>query len=346
MFSFFSKKPSGPVTAEINGVTIEVNPKETVLQAALRQGIDFPYSCRVGGCATCKCKLVEGKVKELTQTGYILSDDELDQGFILACQSVPKTDLKIEVDLTAQQARKKMPGRVLSQEKLTHDITALRIQLDESLIYKAGQYANLSVDSMPGVQRSYSFANPSHMDAQVTFFVRKVPGGEFSTRIYDENVVGKHVLVEGPMGDFWLRSAQAPLLLVAGGSGLAPVLALLQEAASQGVNRPAVLLFGARTQADLYGLKEIEDIGRQWAAGFTFIPVLSQEPEDSGWTGALGLVTEHMPLHLSQMPHAYLCGPPPMVDAATATLLSHGIPRDSIYADRFTTQHDSLAVPA
>ncbi len=344
MFSFFSKKTA--VTAVINDRSITVNPKETLLQAALRQGIDFPYSCRVGGCATCKCKLVDGKVKELTQTGYILSDDELDQGYILACQSVPTTDLKIQVDLTAQQARKKMPGRILSQEKLTHDITALRIQLDESLIYKAGQYANLSVDLMPGVQRSYSFANPAHMDAQVTFFVRKVPGGEFSTRIYDENVVGKHVVVEGPMGDFWLRSAQAPLLLVAGGSGLAPVLALLQEAAEQGVNRPAVLLFGARTQADLYGLKTIDEIASKWAAGFKFIPVLSQEPDDSGWTGARGLVTEHMQAHLNSQPHAYLCGPPPMVDAATSMLVSQGVPRNDIHADRFTTQHDVLAAAA
>ncbi len=344
MFSFFSKKTA--VTAVINDRSITVNPKETLLQAALRQGIDFPYSCRVGGCATCKCKLVEGKVKELTQTGYVLSDDELDQGYILACQSVPTTDLKIQVNLSAQQARKKMPGRVLSQEKLTHDITALRIQLDESLIYKAGQYANLSVDIMPGVQRSYSFANPAHMDAQVTFFVRKVPGGEFSTRIYDENVVGKHVTVEGPMGDFWLRAAQTPMLLVAGGSGLAPVLALLQEAASQSVNRSAVLLFGARTQADLYGLKTIEEIANKWATDFKFIPVLSQEPEDSGWTGARGLVTEHMQAHLHSQPHAYLCGPPPMVDAATAALLSHGVPRSDIHADRFTTQHDVLAAAA
>jgi len=346
MSSFFSKKPSGPVTADINGVTIDVNPNETVLQAALRQGIDFPYSCRVGGCATCKCKLVEGKVKELTQSGYVLSDDELDQGFILACQSVPKTSLKIEVDLTAQQALKKMPGRVMSQEKLTHDITALRIQLDESLIYKAGQYANLSIDSMPGVQRSYSFANPSHMDAQVTFFVRKVPGGEFSTRIYDENVVGKHVVVEGPMGDFWLRSAQAPMLLVAGGSGLAPILALLQDAASQGVNRSAILLFGARTQADLYGLKTIGEIASKWTAGFDFIPVLSQEPDSSDWSGARGLVTEHMQTCLASQPHAYLCGPPPMVDAATDMLLHHGMPRSDIYADRFTTQHDVVAIAA
>lgn len=346
MFSFFSKKPAGPVSAQINGQTIEVSSKETILQAALRQGIDFPYSCRVGGCATCKCKLVEGQVKELTQAGYILSDDELDQGYILACQSVPKSNVKIEVDLSAQQAKKKMPGRVLSQERLTHDITALRIQLDESLQYKSGQYADLSIELLPGVKRSYSFATPPHADAQVTFFVRKVPGGEFSSRIYDEDVVGKHVTVEGPMGDFWLRAADAPLLLVAGGSGLAPVLALLKDALIQGVNRPAVLLFGARTQADLYSLNDIEDIARQWPVSFTFIPVLSQEPDSSGWTGAQGLVTEHMQTHLRQLPHAYLCGPPPMVDAATAALLANGIPRDSIHADRFTTQHDSLAVTA
>ena len=113
MFSFLAKKK--PTTARINAVPVTVNPKETLLQAALRQGVDFPHSCRVGGCATCKCKLVQGKVKELTQTAYILSDEELDQGYILACQAVPQTDVTIEVDLSQQQAHRHgqhLPPRV------------------------------------------------------------------------------------------------------------------------------------------------------------------------------------------------------------------------------------------
>ncbi len=341
MFSFFKK--SGPTQAHINGVPITVQPKETLLQAALRQGIDFPHSCRVGGCATCKCKLVEGKVKELTQTGYILSDDDLDQGMILACQAVPRTDVRIEVDLSAQGARRTVPGRVVAQEQLTHDISSLRIQLDEALPYKAGQFAQLSLDSLPGVARSYSFATAVQPNAQVTFFVRKVEGGQFSGHVHGQSLVGQAVKVEGPLGDFWLRQADSPLLLVAGGSGLAPILALLEDALAQGVKRPVHLLFGARSQADLYGLPAIEAMAKAWPAAFQFTPVLSAEPEGSGWAGARGMVGEAVTAQLLPGAHAYLCGPPPMVDAVSTLLRDRGVPREHIHADRFTTLHD---VPA
>jgi NAD(P)H-flavin reductase/ferredoxin len=340
MFSFFSKKAPSSTTAVINQQRITVNAQETILQAALRQGIDFPYSCRVGGCATCKCKLTEGKVKELTQTAYILSDAELDQGYILACQSVPKTDVCIEVDMASQQAKRRVSGRVVAQERLTHDIVSLRVQLDESLPYRAGQYAQLSVDSLPGVSRSYSFATPVQLNAQVTFFVRKVPGGVFSSYINDTQVVGQGVTVEGPMGDFWLRASEAPMMMVAGGSGLAPVLALLQNALDEGVKRPVVLLFGARTQADLYALDTIKDIAKQWAGDFTFVPVLSEEPEGSAWQGKRGLVTACLADYLAVGAHAYLCGPPPMIDAVTDLLVQSGVSKDAIHADRFTTLHD------
>lgn len=343
MFSFFTKKAPASTTAVINQQRITVNAQETILQAALRQGIDFPHSCRVGGCATCKCKLTDGKVKELTQTAYILSDDELDQGYILACQSVPKTDVCIEVNMSAQQARRRVPGRVVAQERLTHDIVSLRVQLDESLPYRAGQFAELAVDSLPGVSRSYSFATPVQLNAQVSFFVRKVPGGVFSTYVNDHQLVGQGVTVEGPMGDFWLRAANAPMLLVAGGSGLAPVLALLQNAQAEGVKRPVVLLFGARTQADLYALDTIQKLSEQWADDFKFVPVLSEEPEGSTWQGKRGLVTACLADYLAEEAHAYLCGPPAMIDAVTHMLLQAGVSKDCIHADRFTTQHD---VPA
>lgn len=341
MFRFFSKPQA--VTAHINDVAITVGPQETLLQAALREGIDFPHSCRVGGCAACKCQLLEGKVKELTQTGYILSDDELDRGFILACQSVPRTDVRIHVDTSARQARRRVSGRVVAQERLTHDIVELRVQLDESLPHKGGQFAQLSLAELPGVARSYSFATRAQPNAQVSFFVRQVPGGVFSSHVHAHPLVGSEVAVEGPHGDFWLRPAQAPLLLVAGGSGLAPLLALLQEALHESVKRPVTLIFGARTQCDLYALEAIQDISLRWPDVFTFLPILSQEPQPSSWAGRLGLVTDLIPERLRPGSHAYLCGPPVMVDAATTLLLQHGVDRAHIHADRFTTLHD---VPA
>lgn len=344
-FLFGKKSNAAPATARINGQAITLQPKETLLQAALREGIDFPHSCRVGGCATCKCKLVSGQVKELTETGYILSEAELDQGYILACQAVPKGDVSIEVDLSAQKARQQVSGRVLRQDKLTHDITALTVRLEAPLLWKAGQYAQLSVASLPGVVRSYSFADPVLPEGTARFFVREVPGGEFSTHVNRASLVGQAVTVDGPLGDFWLRpDAKAPLLMIAGGSGLAPVLAILKDALAQGVQRPVTLLFGARTQRDLYALDEIDALNRLSVAGLRFVPVLSEEPADSDWRGARGLVTQAL-TEASQglvVPgcHAYLCGPPPMIDAALPLLMQQGVAREHIHADRFTTLHD------
>jgi NAD(P)H-flavin reductase/ferredoxin len=344
MFGFLTRKKA--TTAHINGQAITVNPKETLLTAALREGIEFPHSCRVGGCATCKCKLVSGQVKELTETGYILSDAELDQGYILACQAVPKNDVRIEVDLSAQGTRRSVQGRVLSQQALTHDITRLTVRLDETLNYKAGQFANLSVASLPGVARSYSFATPVQANGHVSFFVREVPNGVFSTHIHRDQVVGQSVTVEGPMGDFWLRPDSAPMLLIAGGSGLAPMLALLQDAADQGVSRDVTLLFGARQERDLYAQAEIDDLARRWKGRFQFLPVLSEVTPDAPWQGARGLVTEHLSSVMVPGCHAYLCGPPPMIDAAMPLLLQQGISRANIHADRFTTLHDTPAITA
>ncbi|RJF89524.1 hypothetical protein D3874_23235 [Oleomonas cavernae] len=171
------REETARLTVEVNGQAIGIEPTETILQAALREGMAFPYSCRVGGCASCKCKLVDGQVKELTETTYILSDEDLDEGFILACQSVPRTNVKIAVDLPEQAARRRVAGKVVAQERLTHDITRLRLALDEPLDYKPGQFADLAFAALPGISRSYSFATPPGADGVVEFFVRKVPGG-------------------------------------------------------------------------------------------------------------------------------------------------------------------------
>ncbi|HVU05949.1 MAG TPA: fatty acid desaturase [Polyangiaceae bacterium] len=327
-------------TVRVNGQAIPVEPKETVLQAALRAGIDFPNSCRVGGCGTCRCKLASGRVKELTETGYLLTSEEIDQGFILACQSVPRGDVSVEVDLSRASARG-VAGRIVGQTKVTQDIVRLTVQLDQMLPYKAGQFANLAIDGLPGVVRSYSFATPSHRDARVTFYVRKVPGGEVSSLLVDTDVVGRGVRVDGPVGDFFLRASDAPLFFVAGGSGLAPILAILKDAAASGMTRPATLLFGARTQADLYALDEIAAIAKQWKGEFRFVPVLSAAEDDATWTGARGLVTEKIPELLPKGAHGYLCGPPAMIDGAIELLRREGVSREHIHFDRFTTRADA-----
>jgi len=327
-------------TLHVNDRTISVQPDETVLDAALREGIDFPNDCRVGGCGTCRCRLTSGSVTELTETAYLLSRREIDEGYILACQSVPESDVRVEVGVTDGPRKKPaVHGYVITQEKVTHDIVHLRVQLAGPIAYKPGQYARVSLD---GVTRSYSFATPPDEHGEVSFFIRRVPGGVFSTRVVDEDVTGREVTVEGPLGEFWLREGEGPLLLVAGGSGLAPILAMLEAAVKSGDTRPVTLLFGARERRDLYALEQIEGIARRWKGTFRFVPVLSAEG-DTAWSGARGNVTEHIPEALSEGVRAYLCGPPAMIDRAIELLRARGVADERVRFDRFTTTADTAS---
>ncbi len=339
MFSFLRKKTHHQ--AQVNQYTVEVNSKETLLVSALNQGVAMAHSCRVGGCGTCKCRLVEGKTRSLTDFSYVLSAEELADNYILACQSVPLSDIKVEARLTDDQAPQTIQGTVAAQQMLTHDICQLTVRLAEPLEYKAGQYTELALASLPTVFRNFSFAGQSGQQ-EVHFFIRRVAKGVLTEKITRDNLVGEEVTLRGPHGDFWLQPSDAPILMVAGGSGLAPIMAILKEAQAQGLNRPVTLLFGARRQHDLYLLEEIEHMASHWPAQFTFIPVLS-EAGDEDWQGQRGLVTEHIAAVLTTDMHAYLCGPPVMVDAASDVLAAQGIRPEHIHADRFLTNTTAVA---
>jgi NAD(P)H-flavin reductase/ferredoxin len=323
-------------TARIDGRDVIVKPGETLLTAALREGIDFPNSCRVGGCGACKCRVTQGEVRELTETGYLLTAQELQERTILACQSTPVTDVEIAVDLPEA-----IGGTVAAQTRLTHDITRVDVELDRPLDYRPGQFAQCAIDGLPDHTRSYSFATPPTPDGRIAFFIRHVPGGRFSGLVHAADVVGRRVEITGPSGDFWLRGSVAPLLFVAGGSGLAPILAILEAGADERVPRAVSVLFGARAQRDLYALEQLDHIAARWNGPFEVLPVLSDEPDDSDWGGARGLVTQHMAARLSAQTHAYVCGPPAMVDAALLPLQDAGVPHDHIHFDRFATLGDA-----
>jgi NAD(P)H-flavin reductase/ferredoxin/fatty-acid desaturase len=329
---------SNSSSVTVNGHTFSVDKRQTILQGALKAGLPFPYNCRVGGCGTCKCQVTRGQVKELTESGYLLSAEELAQGHVLACQSVPVGD--IELALPSGALPSTVRGEVVGQVSLTHDIVRFEVKLAEAMTWKAGQYALLTVDGIEGT-RSYSFASPPSSDGIARFFVRRVPGGALSPALVDSKLIGRSVKVQGPMGDFTLRSSDSPVLLVAGGSGLAPIMAQIQQMEAQASRREVTLLFGARTQRDLYEVEAIEAVARRWPTRFTFVPVLSEEPADSGWAGARGLVTEHVAANVTSLHQAYLCGPPKMVDAAQSALVAHGIRAEQVFADRFTTLADA-----
>lgn len=342
MFSKLFKRNHGPFRLRIDGRTelVDVPPKTTLLKAALDAGLPFPHSCRAGGCASCKCRLLDGKVKELTDKSYLLSAEELRSNYILACQSIPKSDVTVAVELgEPSPAVAAITGRIAATRRLTHDIMELTLGLDAPLPYRAGQYADLSVPGQIDAPRSYSFAQPpdSERPDRVVFHVRLLPDGEFSRWLDAGDRTGVAIKLEGPFGDFWLRESDAPLLCIAGGTGMAPVKALLEQALRDSVRRDVLYLFGARSQRDLYCLDEMTRLAEAWPAKFEFVPILSEEPADSDWQGRRGFVTDHLgdeELAVTGR-HAYMCGPPPMLDAAIQALAKFGIADGDIHFDKF-----------
>ncbi|MCB1137611.1 MAG: 2Fe-2S iron-sulfur cluster binding domain-containing protein [Leptospiraceae bacterium] len=341
---FSSKAKNYTVKIQSTGDEIQVDSKTTILQAALDQGLTYPHRCRVGSCTSCKTKLVDGKIKELTDTAYVLSMEDIQGGTILACQSIPKCDLTIDVALGDAPAEE-FEGTITRVDSLTHDILGITLSLDRSIFYTAGQYADLAFEGLDR-PRNYSFASRSlpQGNREVRFQIRKVPGGRFTEWLFEKDRTGAKLKVGGPFGEFQLKPADAPLLFIAGGSGMAPILSILESAGGEDLQRDAVYLFGARTQADLYAIEEIKNATRKWQGKFEFIPVLSHEPDESDWHGRRGLVTEMLPeIKKLGERHAYLCGPPGMIDAALDHLKGSGIQDGNIHFDRFTDSSHLLA---
>ncbi|MAA73349.1 MAG: monooxygenase [Salinisphaeraceae bacterium] len=343
--NLFTSKPKY-VHVEPGGEEFEVPGGQTILEAALAQNIPYPHDCTVGTCGSCKTLLTEGRVRALNDFGYTLSQDELAAGYILACQALPKdeiTRVKLENPATEGVEPEDFEGRVAATEPLTHDIVKLTVALDRPLHYIAGQYANIKVPQV-GRERHYSFAQPPLKDGrdEVSFFVRKIPGGAFTEALFAGEYDCQALVVNAPQGHFHLRQGDGPMLCIAGGSGLAPVLALLEAARKNRVQRDCVFLFGARTQADLYCLDRIREVEQGWKGRFEFHPVLSEEPEDSGWAGKRGLVTEHVAASLPDADwsrvQGYMCGPPPMIDAGIHAMVELGTPLPQIYHDKFTDE--------
>jgi NAD(P)H-flavin reductase/ferredoxin len=347
MFGFF-KKNKGPFNAKIMplGKTISVKGEssENLLKVALENGINWPYNCRVGSCGSCKCKLLSGQIKPLNDFSYVLNGDELDQGYILACQTMLRSDIEVEVPIEpngAQLAKaRRLEGRISRVETLTHDILDVGVELDGELTdYLPGQYADVMVPGLVDKARSYSFSNSPSREKpnNVSFFIRRVPNGRLTEWLHTGDRVGDRVVLEGPHGSFYLRDRAGSILLVAGGSGLAPIRALLQQIVEEGRKEKVTLIFGARTRNDLYCLNEIEDFSKKLNGQFHFLPVLSQESAENGWGGATGHCPDAIAAGMLEPTHgqAYLCGPPIMVDAAVGRLKTMGINESQIFFDKF-----------
>ena len=330
------------------GRPFDVPAKSTLLMAAQAAGLDWPYGCRVGVCGRCRLKLLHGSVSALGDHAATLGADAVSDRYILACRSLLESDVLVLPPDQAAGHDDDVRGTITRVTRPVHEIAVLEIALETPFSngYAAGQYARLSVpDAVP--PRCFSFATACRGDARVEFHVRLFPEGRLAGWLTADDVTGAGVSVSQPLGEISLAevSADDELLFVAGGTGLSPVLAMVEELAGWIHPRPRVkLLYAARDQAHLYAATRLRSLARRFEAGrFDFVPVLSREPGDSGWTGRRG----HLFDHLGEVApgegasrRAFLCGPPGLVDATELALLKLGWPRAAIAADRFIPAFD------
>jgi propane monooxygenase reductase component len=332
------------------GIEIEVDSDQNILRAAAEQGVQLMHGCKEGQCAACKSFVLEGEDIELDKySTFALPDYEKDEGHTLLCRAHAYEDLVIELmNYDEEIIRSGLPLRrgtveVVRNEPVTHDMRHLVVKLvePEEIKFFPGQYMDFVV---PGTDetRSFSMANTPGREGLFEFVIRIYPGGLFSQYLADKLQPGDRLEVEAPFGTFTLRESRtSPLIFVGGGAGMAPMLGLLRSMAERSVERPVTFYYGARTQRDLCFTDELAELGSR-LKGFTYVPALSEPVASDDWAGETGLITEVVKRRESSLEgfDAYVCGPPPMVDAAIATLSALGVPENAIFYDKFTPTHE------
>jgi CDP-4-dehydro-6-deoxyglucose reductase len=337
------------VTVQPAGRTFEVQRDEPILAAAIRAGIGLPYGCRDGACGSCKSKLLEGRVIHGVHQQKALSTAEEEAGFILTCCAAPQTDCVVEartVPGAGEFPVQKMPSRVASVAKVAPDVAILRLQLPANVVlqYHAGQYVEFILRD--GARRSYSMANAPHTQGEapgVELHIRHMPGGKFTDHVFGAMKEKEILRVEGPFGSFFLREdSDKPIVLLASGTGFAPIKAIIEHLRHKNVTRPAVLYWGCRSRADLY----LHDWATQQAAempNLRYVPVLSEPKPEDGWSGRTGFVHQAVMADLPDLSghQVYACGAPIMVESAKRDFVARcQLPEDEFYADSFTSEAD------
>jgi CDP-4-dehydro-6-deoxyglucose reductase len=334
------------VTIRQSGKQFQVEADEPVLSAALRQGIGLPYGCKNGACGSCKGQLVSGSIEQRSHSSSALSNDEKTRGMALFCCATAQSDLEIDIREIAgvgDMQVKKLPCRVNALERVAHDVVVLKLQLpaNERLQYLAGQYIEFILKD--GTRRSYSMASAPHHEGPLELHIRHMPGGVFTDHVFGAMKERDILRFEGPLGTFFLREdADKPIVLLASGTGFAPIKAIIEHAIFKGMTRPMTLYWGGRRRGDLY----LASLAEQWARdvpSFKFVPVLSEPDPADGWQGRTGFVHRAVVEDLPDLSgyQVYACGAPVMVEAAQRDFTAHhGLPADEFYADSFTSAAD------
>ena len=336
------------VTVQPSGRQFEVARDEVMLPAAIRQGIGLPYGCKDGACGSCKSRLLEGRVIHGAHQLKALSAAEEEAGLILSCCATPQTDCIIEsrqVTAADQFPVLKMPTRVMSIQRPAADVAVLKLQLpaNQSFQYHAGQYVEFILRD--GARRSYSMASaPELAQGVMELHIRHMPGGRFTDHVFGAMKEKEILRMEGPFGTFFLREDSArPVVMLASGTGFAPIKALIEHMEAKGLTRPTVLYWGARQAADLY-LRDWAEAAAVRLPWLRFVPVLS-EPE-ADWSGRTGLVHQAVMADLPDLSghQVYACGAPVMVQSAQRDFVAAcGLPEEEFFADAFTSEADKVA---
>ena len=326
--------------------SLELAPGRPVLESALAAHVNLPHSCRGGNCGSCRARLLSGRIDYPRGRTAGLSEAEAAAGYVLLCQAVPLTDLVVEareIRRATDVEVKSLPCRVERLERLAPDVMGvyLRLPAVEDFRFSAGQYLDVLLPG--GRRRSFSIASPPHDAGLIELHVRRVAGGQFTAQVFESLARGALLRIEGPLGQFVYREPQdamgaGPLLLVAGGTGFAPIKAVIEHAIHQAITRPMVLYWGVRSLVDLY-LPRLPGHWQQQQRDFTFIPVLSDPRPEDHWPGRTGLVHKAVMADFTDLSgyQVYACGGPAMIEAARKDFTEQRrLPPEEFFADSFT----------